>query len=417
MIDIQFEINGRKVRPDDIGSAMESIVFDAIVEDIREKLGGIRDPETGEFPTVVVRGSSLEDCSISVEGSEAVMALVEERMGSSYESDEGGGAVKRSEAPPYVFLCHASEDKALVRQIAEDLTANGIDVFYDEWCISYGDSIRQRIDDGLQDCTHFVVLLTETSLEKPWVNAEIDAGFVRKLDGKCRFVPLRYELGIDDVPPLLSGIYAPEITDYDVDIESLVKFFHGVTERPPVGDAPEIVKTFDTNLGISPAAKAIVDLMMEESENGLSHDPALDAETLITATGLSENDIVDAVFELESRRNVRRLSAMGQGTIGFISLVSEASLFVDFDAHYQDWSPQEDALRIASTLVNGEQDGASVPELAAEFDWLPRRMNPAISWLMERDSIESGSEMGTMPWRCHWVRATHATRRLIASRR
>lgn len=416
MIDIQFVINGRKVRPDDIGSAIDAMVLEAIADDIRVKLGGVRDPETGDFPAVVVRGSSLADCAISVEGSEAVMALVKERMGTAYDIDEGSEFVTRSEKAPYVFLCHASEDKALVRQIAEDLTANGVDVFYDDWCITYGDSLRQRIDEGLQDCTHFVVLLTEASLDKPWVNAEIDAGFVRKLSGQCRFVPLRYQLDIDDVPPLLAGIYAPQIDDYDADISSLVKFFHGVTERPPLGDPPDVVTAFDGSLGISPAAKAIVDVMMAQTENGLSHDPMVDAEMLKSATGLSENELVDAVFELESRRNVRRIRALGEGTIGFIRLSTEASLFVDFDAYYQEWSPEDDGLRVAAALVNGGTDGASVPELCDKLQWPPRRMNPAIEWLKERDVIEMGSEMGTVPWRCRWIRGNHATRRLVTNR-
>ena len=416
MIDIRFEIGGRRVRPDEIGSAIDAMVFEAIAEDLRNKLGGIRDPDTGEFPAVIVRGRSLDDCAISVEGSKAVIALVTERMGSSYDVDDGQNSVTRNETPPYVFLCHASEDKTLVRRIAEDLTANGVEVFYDDWCITYGDSIRQRIDKGLQDCTHFVVLLTETSLAKPWVNAEIDAGFVQKLSGKCRFVPLRYQLGIDKVPPLLAGIFAPEITDYDADIESLVKFFHGVTERPPLGDTPDLIKVFDGEMGISPAAKAIVDVMMRNTENGLGHDPLLDAETLLSETVLSENDLVDAVFELEARRNVRRLRALGEGTIGFVSLSSEASLFVDFDAYYHDWSPEDDGLRIAVELVNGDPDSASVPELGEKYEWRPRRMNPAIAWLMEREAIETGTETGAVPWRCHWLRANHATRRLLTSR-
>ena len=416
MIDIRFEIGGRRVRAEEIGSAIDAMVFEAIVEDLRKTLGGIRDPDTGEFPTVVVRGNTLEDCSISVEGSEAVVALAKERMDSSYDIDEEEGAVTRDGAPPYVFLCHASEDKALVRRIAEDLTANGVEVYYDEWCINYGDSIRQRIDEGLQACTHFVVLLTENSLEKAWVNAEIDAGFVQRLGGKCRFVPLRYQLAIEDVSPLLAAIHAPEITDYDADIESLVKFFHGVTERPPLGDVPDIVKTFDNKLGISPAAKAIVDVMMDQSENGLGHDPMLDAESLRTATGLSDDELVDAVFELESRRNVRRLRALGEGTLGFVSLGSEASLFVDFDAYYREWNPEDDGLRIAAGMVDDGSDGASVPELAAKLSWPARRINPAIAWLDERDAIEMGSEMGTNPWRCHWIRANHATRRLVTSR-
>ena len=119
---------------------------------------------------------------------------------------------------------------------------------------------------------------------------------------------------------------------------------------------------------------------------------------------------------LESRRNVRRLRALGEGTLGFVSLSSNASLFADFDTHYQDWNPEEDALRIAAMLVSGECDGASVPEIADKFNWPPRRINPAIAWLKERDAVETGSERGVVPWCCHWVNANHTTRRLIVGR-
>ena len=78
---------------------------------------------------------------------------------------------------PVAFFCHASEADDFARPIATALMDAGINTFFDEWSIGMGDSIRQRIDQGLLDCTHFVVLLTEISITKDWVNTEIDAGF------------------------------------------------------------------------------------------------------------------------------------------------------------------------------------------------------------------------------------------------
>lgn len=62
---------------------------------------------------------------------------------------------------PNIFLCHGSEDKQFVEKPATDLIANGINVFFEKWCIEPGDNSRQRIDQGLGECTHFVVLQTE----------------------------------------------------------------------------------------------------------------------------------------------------------------------------------------------------------------------------------------------------------------
>jgi hypothetical protein len=48
-----------------------------------------------------------------------------------------------------VFLSHSSEDKAVVRVIAERLRADGVRVWFDEWEIRPGDSIAAKIEEGL----------------------------------------------------------------------------------------------------------------------------------------------------------------------------------------------------------------------------------------------------------------------------
>src|SRR3546814_13021956 len=83
-----------------------------------------------------------------------------------------------------VYLAHASEDKALARPLAEGLMARGIDVWYDNWEIGFGDSLRRKMEEGLGDCTHFVVLLTATSIGKAWVNEEIDAGLMKAVEDR-----------------------------------------------------------------------------------------------------------------------------------------------------------------------------------------------------------------------------------------
>jgi hypothetical protein len=48
-----------------------------------------------------------------------------------------------------VFISHASEDKdAVVRPFAEALEARGLKVWYDEFTLRVGDSLRQSIDRG-----------------------------------------------------------------------------------------------------------------------------------------------------------------------------------------------------------------------------------------------------------------------------
>ena len=151
---ISFEVGGRKLNPDNLADALMAAVLHGVEESLRARVGSIRDPETGEFPVLVVRGRDLENLSIEVEGSERLVALVKERLGG--DEAEGGEASGPERDTPVAFLCHGSEDKATVRRLAEDLLAAGIDVFFDEWEIRSGDSLRRKIDDGLGRCTHFI---------------------------------------------------------------------------------------------------------------------------------------------------------------------------------------------------------------------------------------------------------------------
>ncbi len=56
---IKFEIGGRKVDPDRIGDAVTAQILKSLRRNLTERLGAIRHPETGEFPTIVVRGTAL----------------------------------------------------------------------------------------------------------------------------------------------------------------------------------------------------------------------------------------------------------------------------------------------------------------------------------------------------------------------
>jgi hypothetical protein len=81
MLKVRFEINGRPISPSNISDMLEQAMLEQIEEYLREKIGTIRDPETGEFPTVVVSGESLDRLTMHAEGSPALLALVEERLG------------------------------------------------------------------------------------------------------------------------------------------------------------------------------------------------------------------------------------------------------------------------------------------------------------------------------------------------
>ncbi|MCG7904845.1 MAG: toll/interleukin-1 receptor domain-containing protein [Candidatus Thiodiazotropha weberae] len=378
---IEFEIGGRRINPDNIGDAIMAAVLEGIRDEIRKKVGTIRDPETGAFPTVVVRGNSLDDLSMSVEGSPEIVALVKESLGISEGEDDQNE--EETQKPPKAFLSYTSDDRELAQRIAESLQANGIETWWDKWCISAGDSLRQKIDEGLAGCTHFLVLLTPQSIRKPWVNQEMDAGLVRKLNNKCRFLPVRYKLPASDLPPLLSGMLAPEIIS-DEDITQLINDIHDVTRKPPLGPSPQTVtQSTGTQTGYSSAANAIAKLFVERSKNGVFSDPDIEVEELAEKTGLTIPDVKDALYELSHHFEDSPFHILVQ-----------PSLFTEFDEYWQPWNPADDALKLAIDIASDKDFPSNCQKIAERYSWEPRRLNPAVTYLYERGLLIDSKVLG-----------------------
>lgn len=66
-----------------------------------------------------------------------------------------------------VFISHASEDKdEIVRPLADALTKEGLNVWYDEFTLRIGDSLRQKIDQGLVNSKVGLVVLSSDFISK-----------------------------------------------------------------------------------------------------------------------------------------------------------------------------------------------------------------------------------------------------------
>lgn len=68
MLEISFEINGKKVNPNNIGDALESAMFQKIGESIKKAVGSVRCTEHNQAPKVLVKGKNLDNLSIEVSG-------------------------------------------------------------------------------------------------------------------------------------------------------------------------------------------------------------------------------------------------------------------------------------------------------------------------------------------------------------
>jgi TIR domain len=396
---IKLKFNGKTMSSDGIADAIHRSMIESATTEIREKIGSIRDPDTGEFPVINVIGKDLSSIKLTVEGSEKLLALVQAKLGQE-DATEAQGEIKAAK----VFLSYAFENKGVAKQVATILQANGIETFWAEWDISAGDSLRQKIDEGIGSCTHFIVLLTPQSIGKPWVNAEMDAGLVRKIQQNAKFIVLRDQLPTTELPPLLTGLFAPSLSD-DPNLSQLVNDIRGITKKPPLGvPAVTTVATQIDSSRYSAGAIAIAKIFVEESTDALFGTPQLSLEELATRTSLSQDDIEDAIHELR-----------GFIVHRFDYTYPEDSLFAEFDALWKPWNPRDDAKRLAADLLNDRTMPDALSEIAARYGWPPRRMNPAAAFLQSRELADISQTLGNAPWLCHWISANAATRRFVKS--
>ncbi len=399
----KLTMNGKPFDPEDFSEVLMQEATVKVKEHLHEQLSAIRHPGTGEFPVVQVVGSTLEDLSARVEGSPELLKLVRERLGP--EDVEKVTLIETARgAMPKAFLSYAWEDRALAKAIAEALHANGIETWWAEWEIRAGDSLRQKIDAGLRNCTVFLVLLTTQSINKPWVNQEMDAGLLRKIEDQARFIPIRSGLAPSALPPLLRGMLSPALEDFDKDIRQIIADIHGVSRKPVLGAAPPAAQR-EVNSAYSPAATVIAKLFVERTENATHHDPMISAQEVAETTALSEDDVADALYELKGMVEEYR------GTV-----IPLPELFATFDKHFKEWDPAADALRVAADLLNDPAFPREPQDIAARYTWSPRRLNPALSFLISRKLVQSLTHLGMGPWVAVHLEKTDATRRFVKGR-
>lgn len=91
-----------------------------------------------------------------------------------------------------VFICHASEDKkAVVENIVDEFDKEGITYWYDNSEIEWGDSLTQKVNEGLKISSYVIVILSKHFINKNWPNRELNAVLnMEASSGEIRILPL-----------------------------------------------------------------------------------------------------------------------------------------------------------------------------------------------------------------------------------
>jgi TIR domain len=97
---------------------------------------------------------------------------------------------------PVAFISHDSRDKdAVARPIAVGLSKLMCPVWFDEFSLKVGDSLRESIEKGLKECRKCVLVLSPRFLANPgWTKVEFNSIFTREVIEKQNLVlPVWFE--------------------------------------------------------------------------------------------------------------------------------------------------------------------------------------------------------------------------------
>lgn len=171
-------------------------------------------------PTISIAASSLKFCGRIYFYSDS--NLSNEQIAKLYQEGINRGLVVQFYGPqwaynrsltehPLAFISHDSRDKeSIARPLALELSKNGIPVWFDEFSLKVGDSLRTKIETGLKECKKCVLLITPRFLSNTgWTKREFDSLFTRELMEKKQVIlPIWADVSVEAVYE-----YSPSLAD------------------------------------------------------------------------------------------------------------------------------------------------------------------------------------------------------------
>jgi hypothetical protein len=148
--------------------------------------------------------------------------------------------LRSSSERPKAFICHDSRDKeALVRPLAISLSKLNCPIWYDEYSLRVGDSLRESVEKGLKECGTCVIVLSPRFIANlGWSKTEFNSIFTREIiEGERIILPVWCEVTKQQVYE-----YSPSLADrlaavWDGDADAVARKLYTPIMDEPSGRA------------------------------------------------------------------------------------------------------------------------------------------------------------------------------------
>lgn len=213
--------------------------------------------------------------------------------------------------PPKFFITHSWRDIEFAKRLCNDLSAHGLEGFFDAYSIQPGDDIAGRIARGLEMCDVYIPLLSPAAVASKWCELEINTAINLSMDdgraGRPRIIPV--VIKSCQLPTLLRGkLHINFDGRYDAAFRELLTKGFGISIASPepkivIPPAPQIETLPRTIIGkdgkemiLIPAGEFVMGSDEDADEKPL-HNIYLDAYSIsrYPVTNAEYKKFVDAM--------------------------------------------------------------------------------------------------------------------------
>lgn len=230
---------------------------------------------------------------------------------------------------PKVFVSHASEDKErFVLDFATKLRSeHGVNALVDRWEILPGDSLVDKIfEEGIGQAEAVIVVVSEYSVDKPWVREELNTATVRRIEGASKLIPVVIG-AVDDaqIPQSLKNVVWEPIRDlnnYEPELNRIVRAVYGQrSDKPPIGEAPAYTQSNANNIPeLSDTDNLVLRLCCEEiiqrNQTPLRFKPNEIYEA-VEPLGVDKDGALESLQILDSRGHINASHTIGSTIYNF----------------------------------------------------------------------------------------------------
>lgn len=186
-----------------------------------------------------------------------------------------------------IFLSHNKADKSFVRRVAQDLKRFSIKVWIDEAEIQVGDSLIDKISNGIESYDYLGVFLSNNSVNSEWVKREVNIALHEEINGrKIKVLPFLIE--DCQIPTFLRDkLYVDfsSTNNYNSALSSVLERLEAGLYEGEI-NAPTLEPIYSNSLGLSNSGTAcfcpITDRLLIADNNTLIVVGARNGETIST---------------------------------------------------------------------------------------------------------------------------------------